>query len=100
MNLTDELTRKQAPKFQINSLSTAFLNGRVGLLENSFVDEVLKNNSEGIFNLNPDFFANGRLIKSFMNYLNAYKFTSNYEFELNETVTNYEVMFKKKELKK
>lgn len=97
LSLVEELTQKQAPKFQINNMSTAFLKGRIGLSENVFVDEVLKNNTEGIFYLRSDFFNNEEKVEDFMNTLGL---GENYDFAINHTQTNYEVMFKKKEVQK
>ncbi|MFH1503396.1 MAG: hypothetical protein ABIE36_01945 [Candidatus Diapherotrites archaeon] len=80
MNLIDELTKEQAPKFQIN-----FLN-------KEFIEKTLSDNQKGIFNLNSG--INKEEITKIMNYMRGnYK---NHDFELNYDVTNYEIMFKKK----
>jgi hypothetical protein len=97
LSLVDELTQKQPLKFQINNMSTAFLKGRIGFSnENVFVDEVLSNNNEGIFYLRSDFFKDDKSVKDFVSTLELWK---GYDFAINHTPTNYEIMFKKKELK-
>lgn len=81
-NLVDELTQKQAPKFQLNSIN------------NQFIDKVISENNEGIFYLSLS-------MNNFL--INVKKYMSgkhkDYQFESNHNGTNYEIMFKKKELK-
>ena len=80
MNLIDELTQKQANKFQLHRVDPIFIN------------QTISNNNEGIFNLDFNIVKENR--KSILNYLNmSYK---NFEFELNYNITNYEIMFKRK----
>ena len=87
MNLVNELTKKEVLKFQINGLNKGF--------DQKFIKETLSMNNEGIFNLdsNIDTYEAEVLAKSLIRNNN-----NNYTFELNYSITNYEIMFKKKEL--
>jgi hypothetical protein len=89
-NLVDELTQKQAPKFQVEMVRDAIILGNP-----SFIDRTISDNSEGIFNLNSK--INENIAKDLIDYLNFRH--KDYEVELNKTPTNYEIMFKKKEVK-
>jgi hypothetical protein len=80
MNLTDELTKKQALKFQVNE--------EIGF---GFIRKTLFNNTEGIFNLHSKIDINSAEI--LRNYLE--KNYKNYTFELNYTIENHEIMFRK-----
>ena len=88
MNLVDELTKKQANKFQTNDINKCFE-------ENfSFIERTLSKNSEGIFNLNSKIGMDSA--ENLIGYLK--RNNKDYEFELKYDVTNYEIMFKKKEV--
>jgi hypothetical protein len=79
-SLVDELTQKQAPKFQLNGLDM------------KFIQNTLPKNSEGIFNLDSK--TDENLRENIMIFLKAnYK---GYNFELNYDSINYEIMFRKK----
>jgi len=85
MNLTDELTKKQVLKFQINDVNKDFQESF------SFIETTLSNNSEGIFNLDSKIGTHSA--EALTNFLK--RNNKNYNFELNYNVTNYEIMFKK-----
>jgi hypothetical protein len=93
-NLVDELTQKQAQKFQINNIGNAITVGST-----KFIGDVIKQSSEGILNLDSN--INEKSVIFFLNYLKT-RYNGNpwdkYEFELNKTQTNYEIMFRKKEV--
>ena len=83
LSLVDELTQKQADKFQLNKLDPAFINNTLAV------------NSEGIFNLSSKICeTSGEMIIDYL--INNYQ---NYNFELNRTGVNYEIMFRKNEVK-
>lgn len=83
ISLVDELTQKQPLKFQINGLKDVKVNK---------IKSILLENDEGILNLNSSIREFGAdLVKA---YLTGIK---DYNFALNYNVTNYEIMFKKKE---
>jgi hypothetical protein len=81
LSLVDELTQKQAQKFQLNSLN------------NQFIDKVISENNEGIFYLSSSMDNFVRNAKMYMTEKHK-----DYEFELTKDPTNYEIMFKKKEV--
>ena len=84
MNLTDELTKGQLNKFQINEINDCF--------DFKSIIKTLSNDNEGILNLDS------KIDTSLAEILtdNLKRNNKNYEFELNYSVTNYEIMFKKK----
>jgi hypothetical protein len=86
MSLAEELTMKQANKFQINNVNEDFQETF------SFIERTLLKNSEGIFNLNSKIDIHSA--ETLTDYLK--RNNKNYEFELNYNVTNYEIMFQKK----
>jgi hypothetical protein len=78
MNLQDELTKKQALKFQLNGLNK------------DFIAQTMHNNEEGIFNLES---RNKSSIQVLMNYLgNNYP---DYKFVEGTIIQNPEIYFKK-----
>lgn len=80
MNLVDELTQKQAHKFQLNDFDIVF------------IKKTLCSNKEGIFNLNSK--IEEKSVNSMLNYMKEiYK---NYTFELSKDLSNYEIMFREK----
>jgi len=83
LSLVDELTMKQPLKFQINGLRDVKVNK---------IKSILLENDEGILNLNSSIREFGADLVTA--YLTGIK---NYNFALNYNVTNYEIMFKKKE---
>ena len=83
LSLVDELAQKQVLKFQVNRLDPAFINN------------TLASNFEGIFNLNSKICGTSR--EMIMDYLA--KNYQGYNFELNRTGINYEIMFRKNEVK-
>lgn len=86
MNLTDEVLKKQVLKFQINDINKDFQETFY------FIEETLLNNSEGTFNLNSNIKAHSA--RALTGYLE--RNNKNYEFELNYSLINSEIMFKKK----
>ena len=79
MNLQDELTKKQALKFQLNNLNT------------DFIGATLSDNDEGIFNLNSD--LNKHAQKLILNYLKINY--SYYDFQQGTDKINPRIYFKK-----
>ena len=80
--LIDDLTQKQVNKFQMNEFKV------------NFVKQTLSDYKEGIFNLSS---AKDEM-DTFMAIHYMRKFHNNYEFESNHNGTNYEIMFRKKEV--
>ncbi len=80
MNLVDELTQNQAPKFQVNLLNMG-----------KFVKQTIARNNEGIFYLSSG--LNERADKILESMRESYPA---YDFALNKMPANYEIMFRKK----
>ncbi|MGY4883957.1 MAG: hypothetical protein ACP5NZ_00055 [Nanobdellota archaeon] len=80
MNLVDELTKKQANKFQVNLLNMG-----------KFVKQTIAQNKEGIFYLSSG--LNERADKIIEAMRESYPA---YDFALNKMPANYEIMFRKK----
>jgi hypothetical protein len=78
-NLVDELTQKQAPKFQLNLLNLS-----------KSIKKTITENDEGIFYLSSGLSERAQKITEEMK-----KNYSNYNFQLNKLPTNYEIMFKR-----
>jgi DNA-directed RNA polymerase sigma subunit (sigma70/sigma32) len=96
LTLAEELTQKQAPKFQVNNIGDAITVGST-----KFIGEVIKQSSEGILNLDSK--IDEESVMFFMDYLKT-RYNGNpwdkYEFELNHNPsTNSEIFFRKKEVK-
>jgi hypothetical protein len=87
MSLVDELKQKQPLKFQIEDVNKDFQ------ITFSSMEKTLSKNNEGIFNLNSK--INMHSAEALTDYLK--RNNQDYNFELNYNVTNYEIMFKKKE---
>ena len=77
MSLTDELTQKPAPKFQIDDINKDFQEAF------SFMETIISENKEGIFNMNSK--INKDSAENLFNYLNRNH--QNYDFELNNAKT-------------
>lgn len=86
-SLVDELTKKRPLKFQIDNVNKDFQ------IAFSSMEKTLSENNEGIFNLNSK--INMHSAEALTDYLK--RNNQDYKFELNYSVTNYEIMFQKKE---